>query len=289
LANGRNVVRIVARSSTDLVGETKLEITQNGEGLLDKRDHLFLIAIGVDKYPSLPKTCGPKQDASCDLTYAGADAKAFAETAAREMGRQHRHIVKRVLFNGAGGDLEPTVGNIMDALDVLRETGDSDTVAVFIAGHGFSDPHSGYQFLPTNARRGSHDNLASSTVISWIALENAIQSAKGRRLLFIDTCRSGNAYNARLIKDASDGGIVAYSATNMQQDAIELPTLGHGAFTNALIKGLKGAADLAQEKEVRLFDLGSYLEREVRKLTNGRQTPDFYKRPGAENFVLVRM
>jgi len=27
----------------------------------------------------------------------------------------------------------------------------------------------------------------------------------------------------------------------------------------------------------------------VRKLTNGRQTPDFYKKPGAENFVLVRM
>jgi uncharacterized caspase-like protein len=75
----------------------------------------------------------------------------------------------------------------------------------------------------------------------------------------------------------------------MQQEALELANIGHGVFTNALIKGLNGAADLGQEKEVRVFDLGTFVEREVRKLTNGRQTPDFYKKPGAENFVLVRM
>ena len=75
----------------------------------------------------------------------------------------------------------------------------------------------------------------------------------------------------------------------MQQDALELTSLGHGVFTHVLVKGLKGEADLAQDKEVRVFDLGTFVEREVRKLTNGRQTPDFYKKPGAENFVLVRM
>jgi uncharacterized caspase-like protein len=126
-------------------------------------------------------------------------------------------------------------------------------------------------------------------VIKWTTLEGAIEAAKGRRLLFVDTCHAGSAYNARLIKDASDGGIVAYSATTMQQEALELANIGHGVFTNVLIKGLNGAADLGQEKEVRVFDLGTFLEREVRKLTNGRQTPDFYKKPGADNFVLVRM
>ena len=162
-------------------------------------------------------------------------------------------------------------------------------MSIFIAGHGYSDTHTGFQFLATNVRPGDHDNFASSTVVNWLALESSIQSAKGRRLLFVDTCRSGNAFNARLIKDASDEGVVAFSATNMQQDAIELPNLGHGVFTDVLIKGLRGAADLAHEREVRVFDLGAFLEREVRKLTNGRQTPDFYKKPGAENFVLVRM
>jgi hypothetical protein len=126
-------------------------------------------------------------------------------------------------------------------------------------------------------------------VVKWAAIEGAIQSAKGRRLLFVDTCRSTNAFNPRLMKDASDDAIVAFSATNTQQDALELPSLGHGVFTNAVVKGLSGAADIAQEQEVRVFDLGAYVEREVRKLTKGRQTPDFYKKPGAENFVLVRM
>jgi WD40 repeat protein len=289
LANGLNRVRVVAKSKTDLVGETKFEITQHGEGALDKRDNLFIIAVGVDRYPYMPKTCGQQHDASCDLAYAGADARAFAATVEAEMGRMHVQVIKRVLFNGAGADLEPTVSNIIDAMDVLRESRDNDTVAVFIAGHGYSDPVRGYQFLPSNARAGEHDNYASSTVINWLALESTIQSAKGRRLLFVDTCRSANAYNARLIKDTSDDGIVAFSATNTQQDAVELPNIGHGVFTDVLIRGLRGAADVAHEREVRVFDLGAFVEREVRKLTNGRQTPDFYKKPGAENFVLVRM
>ena len=70
------------------------------------------------------------------------------------MGRQHQHIVKRVLFNGAGGTLEPTRENIENVFDTLLEAKDNDTVAVFIAGHGYNDPRSGYQFLPTNVRRG---------------------------------------------------------------------------------------------------------------------------------------
>jgi WD40 repeat protein len=288
LGQGSNRVRVIARSKGDLLGEAKLEITQNGEGALDKRETLFIIAVGVDKYPQL-KTCGPQQDASCDLSFAGADAKAFADTAEKQMGGQHMKVVKRVLVNGAGGELEPTRDNVENAFDALLEAKENDTVAVFIAGHGHNDPRTGYQFLPTNVRAGESGNLASSSVVKWTTLEGAIQAAKGRRLLFVDTCRAGSAYNARLIKDASDSGIVAYSATNTQQDALELPNLGHGVFTAALLEGLNGAADLAQEREVRVFDLGAFVEREVRKATNGRQTPDFYKKPGAENFVLVRM
>ena len=221
LGNGSNRIRVVARSKAELLGEASLEIKQNGEGALDKRDTLFIIAVGVDKYPQMPKTCGAKEDQPCDLAFAGADAKAFAETIETQMGGQHRQVIKRVLFNGAGGNLEPTRENIEDVFDLLREAKDNDTVGVFVAGHGYNDPRSGYQFLPTNVRVGA-GSFASSSVISWLTLESAIQAAKGRRLLFVDTCRSGSAYNARLIKDASDGGIVAFSATNMQQDALEL-------------------------------------------------------------------
>jgi uncharacterized caspase-like protein len=99
----------------------------------------------------------------------------------------------------------------------------------------------------------------------------------------------GGDYNARLSKDASDSGIVAFSVTNTQQEALELANLGYGVFTHVLVRGMRGEADPMQEKEVRVFDLGTFVEREVRKLTNARQAPDFYKKPGAENFVLVGM
>src|SRR5258708_5317792 len=51
LGQGTNNIRVVARSKADLIGEAELAIQQNGEGALDKRDTLYVIAVGVDKYP----------------------------------------------------------------------------------------------------------------------------------------------------------------------------------------------------------------------------------------------
>lgn len=289
LAKGNNRIRLVARSKSDLLGEAQVDIVQRGEGALDMRNTLFIVAIGADKYPLLPKRCGPSGDARCDLAFAGADAKAFAATIEKQMGGQHKRVVKKILVNGAGGELEPTRANVENVLATLLQAKDNDTVAVFIAGHGLNDARTGYQYLPSDAAFNNGPELAPASVIKWSVLEEAIQSAKGRRLLFVDTCRSTNAFNPRLMKDASDDAIVAFSATNTQQDALELADLGHGVFTAAVVKGLNGAADIAQEQEVRVFDLGTYVEREVRKLTRGLQTPDFYKKPGAENFVLARL
>lgn len=289
LGKGNNLIRVVARSAANLLGEAQLSVMQRGEGALDKRDTLHILAVGADKYPLLPKVCGSNGRSPCNLSYAGADANAFSETIEKRMGHRHSRTVKQVLVNGAGGEREPTRTNVENALDALRHAKENDTVVVFIAGHGVNDSRTGYQFLPSDARFADDNMLASSSVVKWAIIEEAIQSAKGRRLLFVDTCRSTNAFNPRLMKQASDDAIVAFSATNTQQDALEMHDLGHGAFTSAVVKGLNGAADIALEREVRVFDLGTYVEREVRKLTRGLQTPDFYKKPGAENFVLVRM
>ncbi|MGC2410592.1 MAG: hypothetical protein WA441_11510 [Methyloceanibacter sp.] len=47
--------------------------------------------------------------------------------------------------------------------------------------------------------------------------------------MLVDTCHSGNAFNAtRLIKDAADASIAVYAATDAQTLAQERPGLGHG-------------------------------------------------------------
>ena len=68
LAAGRNTIRVTAVND---IGETPAEVTvtHDGEGDLDKRGTLYILAIGVDKYPNLGNNCRsldgkPK---SCDL------------------------------------------------------------------------------------------------------------------------------------------------------------------------------------------------------------------------------
>ena len=104
LAKGRNTIRVVAVNDT---GETPAEVmvTHDSEGALDKRGALYILAIGVDKYPNLGMACRELDSVTpkaCDLNVAGADAKEFAKTMAARLGPQHESVVSRVLVNGAG-------------------------------------------------------------------------------------------------------------------------------------------------------------------------------------------
>jgi uncharacterized caspase-like protein len=188
LARGKNEVRITL---TNAIGEKAEVMTLNheGAGALDKRGTLYILAIGVDKYPGLGNTCGVLRNESCDLSVSGNDARALVEAVEKRLGPAHDRVIKRLLVNGAGGKDEPTAANIVDAIDTLKQAEETDTVLVFIAGHGFNDGPN-YRFLATNAEwEGSA--LRGSTVVPWYALQEAVEAAKGRRILFIDTCHSG--------------------------------------------------------------------------------------------------
>ena len=81
-------------------------------------------------------------------------------------------------------------------------------------GHGFNDGPS-YRFLPTNVEMAD-GTLRGATVVPWYALQEAVEAAKGRRILFIDTCHSGNAYNQRLGNAAYHANIIAYTAARSE-------------------------------------------------------------------------
>src|SRR5262249_14394056 len=154
------------------------------------------------------------------------------------LGPAHNRVVKRLLVNGAGGKDEPTTANILNTIDILKQAEETDTVLVFIAGHGFNDGPN-YRFLPTNVEVAD-GALRGATVVPWYALQEAIEAAKGRRILFIDTCHSGNAYNPRLGNAAYHANIIAYTATQFDQTSKEDDRLGHGLFTYAVVEGLDG-------------------------------------------------
>ena len=245
LAKGRNEVRVTLTNAIGEKAET-LVLTHDDEGHLDKRGTLHILAIGVNEYKGLGDACGPS---GCDLTYSVADARRLAGAVERRLGPSHSRVVKRLLVNGGDPKDAPTASNIIDAAELLRQAEETDTVVLFIAGHGKNDGPD-YRFLPTNAE-WTGGALRGSTVVPWQVLQSAVEAAKGRRLLFVDTCHAGNAYNQRLGNAAYHANIIAYTAARFDQEALEDATLGHGLFTYAVVEGLEGKGGAAANDKFR--------------------------------------
>jgi WD40 repeat protein len=288
LARGKNEVRITL---TNAIGEKAEALTLNheGEGALDKRGTLYILAIGVDKYPRLGNTCGILGDKSCNLTVSGADARSLVAAVEKRLGPAHDKIVRHLLINGAGGKDEPTATNILDAIDTLKQAEETDTVLLFVAGHGINEGPN-YRFLATNAEWAG-DALRGSTVVPWQILQEAVEGAKGRRILFIDTCHSGNAYNQRLGNAAYHANIIAYTAARFDQTAKEDDKLGHGLFTYAVVEGLEGKGGIGAHRQISTKELADYVIKRVEELAkaqNASQEPQYFKGRDAEDYVLAK-
>ena len=289
LANGRNEVRVTLANATGEKAEA-LVLNHEGDGDLDKRGTLYILAIGVDRYPAMGNTCGNGSQ-SCDLRFAGADARAWADAAERRLGSGHTKVVKQVLVNGADDKDAPTANNITDAIDALRQSAeDPDTVLLFIAGHGINDG-ADYRFLATNAERTSSGALRGSTVVPWQTLQGSMEATKGRRVLFLDTCHSGNAYSPKLGNSAYHANIITYASARFDQEALEDAKLGHGLFTYAVAEGLGGKGEFETKREITTKGLAEFVIKRVDQLAKdmkGSQEPQYFRGRDAEDYVLAR-
>jgi WD40 repeat protein/uncharacterized caspase-like protein len=281
LAGGADTIAIAAENST---GETvaALSLTHKDGGDLDKPGTLYILSIGVDKYPNLPGK---------DLRYAGADAKAFADAMEKRASPLHRQVIKRLLVNGGTAADAPTAANILDAFNMLRQTRGNDTVMLFVSGHGINEGPD-YQFAPADAAWGSGTLLQQSSVVPWHAFAEALTGANGRRIVFIDTCHAGNAFNRRFLSDGYEANITFYSSAGPDQDALENSALGggHGLFTYALVEGVNGKAHDGAG-EVRADGLHDFLKSRVGALAanlSAAQEPQYFRARDAENYVLTR-
>jgi WD40 repeat protein len=289
LAKGRNEVRVTLLNVTGEKAET-LVLNHEGDGSLDKRGTLYILAIGVDRYPAMGNTCGDGTE-NCDLRFAGADARAWADAAERRLGPGHLKVVKQVLVNDMGDKGAPSAANITDAIDAIRDAAeDTDTVLLFIAGHAINDG-ANYRFLATNAERTRSGALRGSTVVPWQALQGSMEATKGRRVLFLDTCHSGNAYSAKLGNSAYHANIITYASARFDQEALEDAKLGHGLFTYAVAEGLGAMGALSARREITTKGLADFVIKRVDELAkdmNGSQEPQYFRGRDAEDYVLAR-
>jgi hypothetical protein len=272
LEPGENHVQVTAHNAIgDSVQDLLIYLDRGG---VVSEGKLFILAIGVDKFPKL----GPKYS----LNYAGADAGLIVETLASKARSLHTGVkIEMLVSDGAN---PPTRANIIDALDMFREAGPEDTVILFLAGHGVNEGPD-YLFLPEDADdKDGHWRLSS--MVRWLDLQRALQTTQGRRIMFVDTCHSGGAYNPRLIKDAADANIIVFSATDEVTLAQERGALGHGVFTYALAKGISGEADVFKRGTINILPLAGYVSDTVKQITDGAQEPT-YNMSGSKDFVLA--
>jgi uncharacterized caspase-like protein len=281
LQNGSNEIRV---SAVNAIGEKTevMTLKHEGEGALDKRGTLYLLAVGVDNYVGAGGTLP-------QLRFSSADAHAFTNAMLSKLGPMHDKVVSTLLTNGPDATALPTAANIRDALDKLRAAQETDTVVVFLAGHGANDGPN-YRFLPMDAEPLG-DGWRSNSAVTWYEIEESLQAAKGRRLLFVDTCHAGNAYNQRLGNTSYHANIIAFSSAGWDQEALERADLGHGIFTYAVVEGVEGAADLDHKHTIRTKQLYEFVVKRVGVLAKDfgmSQEPQYFRGRDADDYVLER-
>jgi hypothetical protein len=83
--------------------------------------------------------------------------RASSPAVEKRLGPDHLRIAKRVLVNGGDAKDAPTASNITDAVGLLRQARETDTVVLFIAAHGINKG-------PTDAAR-MDGAMRGSTVV----------------------------------------------------------------------------------------------------------------------------
>ena len=239
------------------------------------RPRLFVLSIGVSRY----------QEAQFSLAYAEKDAQAIAAALGAQNTLLFREIRTKVLVDEA-----VSRDSILESMNsFLGQAVSSDVVLIFVAGHGIKRSATDtFYFLPYEA---NPQNMTTKG-LRWSDFEEEI-AALGARvknvILMLDTCHSGalqiGMRGIEVTPDLSSAfqrkGTYVLAAASADEAAVEAGTWGHGAFTRAILSGLKGDADYNRDRIVDVLELFHYVEARVADMTRGQQHPRFQMGGGA--------
>lgn len=222
------------------------------------------LVVGVSGYPSpIPK-----------LPAVAADVRAMAKLLSSKNGTFAATGVNVLTEKQAARD------NVLAALrEVFTGAKADDTIFVYLAGHGGVEGEN-YFFVPYDAKG---DRLAESGVPLTQIRQMFDRTASRRVFLWLDFCHSGGIIARggkaddlsairRSIGVVSGQGKVIVAACTPVQSAYEDTKIGHGLFTDALLRGLKGEAKSAQG-EVTASSLYDFIDHQVK---HPRQQPTFF-------------
>lgn len=238
---------------------------------------LWGLAIGVSKYTST----------SISLRYADQDALKLKKFFQSHKGTSFSEVHFKTLANE-----DVTRNSIIESISShLGKAAPNDVVFIFLAGHGIKHRQSGsYYFMPSD----SDFNNLLSTGLRMSDFEESIRILSqnvDKIIVAMDTCHSGALeVGTRNMGSSEDlaaaisaaSGLFILSASKADEVSLESDKFkldpdftGHGAFTYALVKGMRGEADYDRDGYVSLNEMFQYVSRYVPRLTDGQQHPYF--------------
>lgn len=230
------------------------------------KPRLYVLAIGVGNY----------QDSKLHLAYADKDATDFANFMGTQQGL-YRDVQVKLLT-------DPQRDDILAGLDwLLQEVTDRDVAMFFYAGHGARDDLGGYQLLAGDSDTGK----LHRTAVPADEVKKILGRLPGKRIAFLDACYSGEVLgkgrrglNTMIDMDdiaselaQAQNGVIVFSSSTGNQHSLEDGAWGNGAFTKALLEGLRGKADYGKKGKITHQFLGAYIAERVKELTGNKQTP----------------
>jgi Flp pilus assembly protein TadD len=216
------------------------------------------------------------------LSWAHNDAllieKVLQESFADNLGKIYTHT-----------DSEATDFSIISSIiKLIKAAKEGDLVVVYLAGHGdvdtgLSGDDEGY-FLAHNASKSREYEMGGT--VSFERINKFVGGLTNRGVhvwLITDACRSGkiiNAQGAAATLAALEKGYMnttKFISCRSKELSYEYDSLQHGAFTYFLVRGLAGEADnIDVDGQISPKEIGDYMQMNVRKITNKRQTPTIH-------------
>ena len=229
---------------------------------------LYLVTVGINKY----------RNPEMNLNYAVADAVGVKDFFENSWENLFKGIHLDEIYDNKA--CKKNIESTMEKLGAREE----DVFIFYLAGHGMNIGDEWF-FLGHNMVHPEKEDEVVQKSISATELKEMITNIRSlKKLLIIDACKSGKLVDAfsRGVEDrrafsllARSTGTHVIAASTDKQYASEIPRLGHGLFTYALLKGLQGEWEKS-DNIITVRELIAYVERELPNISERyRQLPQY--------------
>lgn len=245
--------------------------------------HRWAVLVGISEYEKIGE--GQLRP----LMYAARDAAALAQFLRSPEGGRFQRVHLLV-------DADATRAKILAALNDLEGAQPEDVVVVFFAGHGIADPQRPETgFLLTHESDPTNRGALEASSIPWYQFNQKLRNLRAdKKLVMVDACHAATvlpSLRAVGVAKKNVGRSLAdelrktlpstcfLAASGAYENSQENPQWGggHGAFTWALLRALRGEADRAPYGDgdglVRLGEMMGFVKDIVPRETRDLQHP----------------